>query len=136
MMNLNQKEITFLESQKEALNKNPADWIGFFWGMAKDKTLWPMNALRINNFLIENGFDIIEPRNAVALYVLEESLTMFREFSKITGSAVNKVLLSDFVRKYFTCCNGIPTEELTNLINEHSKELGAHVAQNSIIIDL
>lgn len=135
-MTLNQKELTFLQSQKEALNKNPADWIGFYWGMAKDKTLWPMNATRINDFLIANGFDIIEGRNAVALYVLEESLNMFRGFSKIAGSTVNKVLLSDFLHKYFVCYNGIPTEELTNLINEHSKELGAHVVQDSIIIDL
>jgi hypothetical protein len=112
------------------------DWIGFYQGMAKNKTLWPMNALRINTFLIENGFDIIESRNAVALSVLEESLNIFREFSKIAGSTVNKVVFSDFLRKYFTCNNGIPTEELTNLINEHSKELGAHVVQNSIIIDL
>lgn len=136
MMKLNQKELTFLQSQKELLNKNPVDWIGFYWGMAKDKTLWPTNAMRINNFLIANGFDIIEGRNAVALYVLEESLNMFRGFSKIAGSTVNKVLLSDFLRKYFVCYNGIPTEELTNLINEHSKELGAQVVRDSIIIDL
>ena len=132
----NEYNLTYEIFKKELLNKNPVDWIGFYLGMAKNKTLWPTNAMRINNFLIANGFDIIEYRNAVALYVLDESLSIFREFSKILGSTVNDVLLSDFLRKYFTCYNGIPTEELINLINEHSKELRAHVVQDFIIIDL
>lgn len=136
MMKLNQKEITFLESQKESLNKNPADWISFFWGMAKDKTLWPTNAIRINNFLIANGFDIIEPRNTVALYVIEESLNMFKGFSKIAGSNVNKIQLTDFLQKYFRNACGITTSEMIELINNNSSQLGARVETIYLIIDL
>lgn len=136
MINLNSKEITFLEEQKDILNNVPTDWIAFFANMAKNRALWPMNAFRINAFLIENGFDIIEPRNEVFLSVMEEACNTFKGFSKITASDVNKISVRDFLHKYCVNQCGVPTESVTDLINDNYHRLGAKVENSNLIIDL
>lgn len=136
MTNLNSKELAFLETQKEILNKNPTDWIKFFQNMAKDETLFTANAIRINTFLTQAGFDIIENRNEVALQILEKSLNLFKGFSQVMGSTVNKVQLTDFLRRYFRNTCGITAPEMTELINNNSSQLGARVETIYLIIDL
>ena len=95
MMNLTNKEITFLEEQKDILNKVPTDWLAFFNNMSKNKTLSRVNTFRIVVFLTQNGFDIMEFRNEVFLSIMEESCNIFRGFSKIAGSDVNTISLND-----------------------------------------
>ena len=136
MMNLTNKEITFLEEQKDILNKVPTDWIGFFINMAKDKTLSRVNTFRIVVFLTQNGFDIIEFRNEVFLYLMEESCNIFRGFSKIAGSDAITVSLNDFLDKYIRNQCGVPTESVADLINDNYSRLGAKVENDNLIIDL
>ena len=135
MMNLTNKEITFLEEQKDILNKVPTDWLAFFNNMSKNKTLSRVNTFRIVVFLTQNGFDIMEFRNEVFLSIMEESCNTFRGFSKIAGSDVNIVSLDAFLDKYMHNQCGVPTESVTDLINDNYFRLGARVENNNLIID-
>jgi hypothetical protein len=133
---LYKETIRFFKEWKELIDHNPPDLLAITYSMVNSKYLINMHCIQIATIIKEKGFPIKSYQEVAFMEKVKESVDEFVKMSRMSGLIINKVNWLEFCNDYFENFCGLLSREAIECVNHNSQYIGAHIEDQSIIIDI
>jgi hypothetical protein len=132
---LYKETIRFFKEWKELLQQDPPDLLALTYSMVNSKYLINMHCIQIASIIKDKGHPILAYQEHAFMEKVKESVDKFVAMSHITKSTINEVNWLEFCNTYFENFAGLPSSVAIQCVNDNSTYIGAHIEDQSIIID-